>query len=153
MQMNGHSGCVAEQTPTKSEGGRLEPTPMKIGVRGWSQLPRRVEEVGWSQLQLRVEEGGWSQLQRRVKEGGWSQLQQKVKEGNWRKFQRRVKEGGWGRTFHLPPSLKLFLSCAQIISALTKGVTKRCRLSWLTNSGLVYEPKCGGRGELQGFNQ
>ncbi len=23
---------------------------------------------------------------------------------------------------------------------------KRCRLSWLTNSVLVYEPKCGGRG-------
>jgi hypothetical protein len=23
-------------------------------------------------------------------------------------------------------------------------VTKRCRLSWLTNSALVYEPKCGG---------
>jgi hypothetical protein len=30
------------------------------------------------------------------------------------------------------------------------GVTKRCRLSWLTNSALVYEPKCGGRGELRG---
>jgi hypothetical protein len=28
-----------------------------------------------------------------------------------------------------------------------QGVTKRCRLSWLTNSALVYEPKCGGRGE------
>jgi hypothetical protein len=27
-----------------------------------------------------------------------------------------------------------------------QGVTKRCRLSWLTNSALVYEPKCG-RGE------
>ncbi len=26
-----------------------------------------------------------------------------------------------------------------------QGVTKRCRLSWLTNSALVYEPKCGGR--------
>jgi hypothetical protein len=26
------------------------------------------------------------------------------------------------------------------------GVTKRCRLSWLTNSALVYEPKCGGGG-------
>jgi hypothetical protein len=25
-----------------------------------------------------------------------------------------------------------------------QGVTKRCRLSWLTNSALVYEPKCGG---------
>jgi hypothetical protein len=29
-------------------------------------------------------------------------------------------------------------------------VTKRCRLSWLTNSDLVYEPKCGGGGGLQG---
>jgi hypothetical protein len=27
-----------------------------------------------------------------------------------------------------------------------QGVTKRCRLSWLTNSALVYEPKRGGRG-------
>jgi hypothetical protein len=27
-----------------------------------------------------------------------------------------------------------------------KGVTKRCRLSWLTNSALVYEPKCWGKG-------
>jgi hypothetical protein len=26
------------------------------------------------------------------------------------------------------------------------GVTKRCRLSWLTNSALAYEPKCGGGG-------
>jgi hypothetical protein len=26
-------------------------------------------------------------------------------------------------------------------------VTKRCRPSWLTNSALVYEPKCGGRGD------
>ena len=35
-----------------------------------------------------------------------------------------------------------------VYSALiTKGVTKRCRLSCLTNSALVYEPKCGGRGE------
>jgi hypothetical protein len=24
------------------------------------------------------------------------------------------------------------------------GVIKKCRLSWLTNSDLVYEPKCGG---------
>ncbi len=25
-----------------------------------------------------------------------------------------------------------------------QGVTKTCRLSWLTNSALVNEPKCGG---------
>ncbi len=24
-----------------------------------------------------------------------------------------------------------------------QGLNKRCRLSWLTNSALVYEPKCG----------
>ncbi len=33
------------------------------------------------------------------------------------------------------------------------GVTKRCRLSWLTNSTLVYEPKCGGGGELRVLSQ
>jgi hypothetical protein len=27
-----------------------------------------------------------------------------------------------------------------------QGVTKRCRLSWLTNSTLLYEPKCVGGG-------
>jgi hypothetical protein len=27
-----------------------------------------------------------------------------------------------------------------------QGITKRCRLSWLINSALVYEAKCGGRG-------
>ncbi len=27
-----------------------------------------------------------------------------------------------------------------------KGITKRCCLSWLTNSALVYEPKCWGSG-------
>ncbi len=30
-----------------------------------------------------------------------------------------------------------------------KGVTKRYCLPWLTNSALVYEPKCGGRGGLR----
>jgi hypothetical protein len=29
-------------------------------------------------------------------------------------------------------------------------VTKRCRLSWLTNSPLVYEPKCGDRWGVAG---
>jgi hypothetical protein len=28
--------------------------------------------------------------------------------------------------------------------------TKRCRLSWLTISALVFDPKCGGRGRLAG---
>ncbi len=35
---------------------------------------------------------------------------------------------------------------AQDERELCQGVTKRCRLSWLTNSALVYEPKCGGKG-------
>ncbi len=34
-----------------------------------------------------------------------------------------------------------------------QGITKRCCLSWQTNSALVYEPKYGGRGELRGFSQ
>ncbi len=37
--------------------------------------------------------------------------------------------------------------------SLGQGVTKRTRLSWLTNSALVYEPKDGGRGELRGLCQ
>jgi hypothetical protein len=45
----------------------------------------------------------------------------------------------------IPKSIKLKPSmyCIQ-----GQGVTKRCRLSWLTNSALVYEPKCweGGGG-------
>ncbi len=33
-------------------------------------------------------------------------------------------------------------------------VGTRCRLAWLTNSALLYEPKCGGRrGELRGLSQ
>jgi hypothetical protein len=35
----------------------------------------------------------------------------------------------------------------------THGATKRCRLSWLTNSAHVYEPKFGGDGEFQGLSQ
>ncbi len=36
---------------------------------------------------------------------------------------------------------------------LSRGVTKRCRLSYLTKGALVYEPKCGGRGELKGLGK
>jgi hypothetical protein len=32
----------------------------------------------------------------------------------------------------------------------TQRVTKRCRLSWLTNSSLLYESKCGGGGRIAG---
>ncbi len=31
-------------------------------------------------------------------------------------------------------------------------VTKRCRLSWLANSALVYGPKCGGKGGIAGYS-
>jgi hypothetical protein len=34
-----------------------------------------------------------------------------------------------------------------------QGITTRCRLSWLADSALVYEPKWGGGGELQGLSQ
>jgi hypothetical protein len=41
--------------------------------------------------------------------------------------------------------------CLQISTVMYKvrcsqGITKICRLSWLTNSALVYEPKCGSGG-------
>ncbi len=37
-----------------------------------------------------------------------------------------------------------FESIARNCWAMCRGITKRCRLSWMTNSALVYEPKCGG---------
>jgi hypothetical protein len=51
--------------------------------------------------------------------------------------------------FHIPqillPNLLIPLYTYQhTLSPYTQGVTKRCRLSWLTNSALVYEPKCRG---------
>ncbi len=36
---------------------------------------------------------------------------------------------------------------------INQGDTNRCRLSWLTNSARVYEPKCGGREGLRGPSQ
>jgi hypothetical protein len=39
------------------------------------------------------------------------------------------------------------------LKGFKQGVTKRYSLSYLTNSALVYEPKCGGRGELRGLSQ
>jgi hypothetical protein len=38
----------------------------------------------------------------------------------------------------------------RVTTPFTQEVTKRCRLSWLTNSALVYEPKCGDRGGVTG---
>jgi hypothetical protein len=64
-------------------------------------------------------------------------------------------------------SIADFSACAQLCTAADQeayhrlispiqGVTKRwrkCRLSWLTNSDLVYEPKCGGGGWRRGLSQ
>ena len=48
-----------------------------------------------------------------------------------------------GQTFH---NLAQTLQYLAHRYTLTQGVTKRCRLTWLTNSALVYEPKCEGEG-------
>ncbi len=37
-------------------------------------------------------------------------------------------------------------SCWILSFTCLQGVTKRFRLSWLTNGAFVYEPKCEGRG-------
>jgi hypothetical protein len=47
--------------------------------------------------------------------------------------------------FHTHRKFLLFL-----LVHFEQGVTKRCRLSWLTNSVLVYDPKCGGGGGGEG---
>ncbi len=39
------------------------------------------------------------------------------------------------------------------IQRVNQGVTERCRLSWLTNSSLVSEPKCGGEGHSVSANE
>ncbi len=51
--------------------------------------------------------------------------------------------------FWLPGAGRLALMCI----AAEQGVTKRCRLSWLTYGALVNEPKIGGRKELRGLSQ
>ncbi len=57
--------------------------------------------------------------------------------------------------FSLTWGFAKFLSMASIVQILkmqlmlNQGVAQRCRLSWLTNSALVYEPKCG-EGEVAG---
>ncbi len=40
--------------------------------------------------------------------------------------------------------------CTVCTLCTDQWVTTRCRLSWLTNSALVYEPKCGGGGGVAG---
>ncbi len=37
-------------------------------------------------------------------------------------------------------------SIGKVVKDFLQGVTKRCRLSWLVNSVLLNEPKCGGVG-------
>jgi hypothetical protein len=50
--------------------------------------------------------------------------------------------------FRLCPSSCRFQICklTDRLKTSDQGVTKRYHLSWLTDSALVYEPKCGGRG-------
>ncbi len=58
--------------------------------------------------------------------------------------------------FHYASSQARLKSCRALLTLglsffrLGQGVIKRGRLSWLTNSALVYESKCGGRGEVAG---
>jgi hypothetical protein len=49
--------------------------------------------------------------------------------------------------------LHTVFGCEVGILLICYKVTKRCRLSWLTNSAIVYEPKRGGRVELRGLSQ
>ncbi len=51
----------------------------------------------------------------------------------------RRKKGEWKGEY----DMKIFLSLWSG-ERVGQGVTKRCRLSWLTNSALVYESQCGG---------
>jgi hypothetical protein len=46
-----------------------------------------------------------------------------------------------------------FFTAVLIAMAGNQGGTKRLRLSWLTNSALVYEPKCGGGGRCGAGSQ
>ncbi len=54
------------------------------------------------------------------------------------------------------PNMTVKLPCTLVrchesaINGNSRGVTKTYRQSWLTNSALVYEPKCGGRGRVAG---
>jgi hypothetical protein len=43
-------------------------------------------------------------------------------------------------------AVSCFIAVCTVFMCLNQGVTKRCRLSLLTNSALVYELKCGGKG-------
>ncbi len=47
----------------------------------------------------------------------------------------------------------IFLRSYPSAVTVPQGVTKGCRLSWVTNSGLVYKPKCGGGGSGVSANE
>ncbi len=49
----------------------------------------------------------------------------------------------WKKNFFSPKFIKT--TPCPLLKPIHRGVTKRCRLSWLTNSALVYESKCGGK--------
>jgi hypothetical protein len=46
--------------------------------------------------------------------------------------------------------LHTVFGCEVGILLICYKVTKRCRLSWLANIAIIYEPKCGGRGGVEG---
>jgi hypothetical protein len=53
---------------------------------------------------------------------------------------------------HIAPLLTSYY--CKTADVFNQVMTKRCRLSWLTNSAQVYEPKCegGGGGGLRGLS-
>ncbi len=56
-------------------------------------------------------------------------------------------------TFTLWTKVSVLLHSSALLMLSHQGVTRRCCLSWLANSALVYVPKFGGRGELRGLSQ
>jgi hypothetical protein len=54
------------------------------------------------------------------------------------------------RSYMLLGTLNLHITDTINKNMYCQGVTKRCRLSWLTNTAIVYEPKCGERGRVTG---
>ncbi len=100
----------------------------------WQQCLRRQVEPQWALLHCSVFSlpayikrylERWSSF--------WSTLQR-----SWRCW-RRGSAIACTRTFR-----RSYASCH------SRGVIKRWRLSWLTHSALVYDRKCGGRGEVRG---
>jgi hypothetical protein len=64
-----------------------------------------------------------------------------------------LRSGGCGSVLKYKVYIKGVVQLEKRVNYWYQGVTKRCRRSWLTNSALVYEPKCGGGGELRGLSQ